>query len=170
MRLTACLLMLLLICAKGAQGQSTKSVPLRPIYKQGWKYFYGDKKVHNVYALQIPLQELNNKEINERFRKFKTYRVLGALCYLPSLVFLLTNNHLNSGHYGYRGRNDAANYALLVVGGTLGNIVFNEVGHHQLNKAIDIYNIQIAERSTLGVSINRLPNDNLAGLSYSLRF
>lgn len=170
MRLTACLVMFLLICAASAQGQATKSVSLKPIYKQGWKYFYGDKKVHNVYTLQIPLQELNNKEINERFRKFKTYRVLGALCYVPSLVFLFTNNHLNSGHYGYRGQNDAANYALLVVGGVVGNVAFNALGHRQMDKAIDIYNIQIAERSTLGISLNRLPNANWAGLSYGLRF
>lgn len=171
MRLTGCMVIVLLFYAKQAQGQFTKSVPLKPIYKQDWKYYYGGRKVHSVYALQIPLQELDNKEINERFRKFRKYRALGALAYLPSLVFLLTNDHLRGGHYGFRSRNsDTRTLLFLVAGGIGGNVAFNALGHRQLNQAIDLYNIQIAEKSTLGISLNRLPRANLLGLSYSLRF
>ena len=46
-----------------ATAQFTKSIPLKPIYKNGQKYFYGTKKVNSAYSLQIPLEGIDNPEV-----------------------------------------------------------------------------------------------------------
>src|SRR5882724_2852897 len=91
MRITGSVVITLFVCSLSARAQSTKEIPLKPIYKNGGKYFYGDQRMNSVYALQIPLQSLNDNEINARYKKFKTYQALRVVAYIPGLVYLLTN-------------------------------------------------------------------------------
>jgi hypothetical protein len=161
----------MIFCSLESKAQFTKTITLRPIYKQGWKYFYDGKRMNSVYALQIPLQSLDNKEINDRFKRFKRLQVLGGLAYLPALIYLFSNNHLSGGRYGYRSRKaDYRTYLELLAGGIVVNITMNELAHHQMAKAIDIYNIQISDKSTLGLSFNRLNLQNYPGITYHLKF
>jgi hypothetical protein len=172
MRLTGSIAIILLqgIGASGVYAQYTKEVPLKPIYKNGWKYFYGGQKMNSVYALQIPLQSLDDKEINERFKKFKRFQVYRIFVYIPSIVYLFT--YVGSSRRGYapRGHNQAETYWILLAVGVAGDITFNELGHHQMAKAIDIYNVKISNKSTLGLSFNRLLNQNYPSLSYQFKF
>jgi len=167
MRITGSILALF-ICMMSAHAQFTKEVPLKPIYKQGWKYFYGDQRMNSVYALQIPLQSLNDIEINARYRKFKTLQVFRGLSYIPGLLYLFLNANV-SGRHGTRGI-QSETLLLLWVGGLAGDITFNALSHHQMGKAIDIYNVKISNKSTLGLSFNRLLNQNYPGLSYQFKF
>ncbi len=172
MRLRGCILLVFLFCMALANAQSTKTVPLKPIYKQGWKYFYDGKRMNSVYALQIPLQALENKEINERFRKFKQLQRLRIVAYVPSLIYLFTSVHFRGGgHRGYSARDASTETILLLTGiGIAGDITFNAMAHHQIGRAIDIYNVQIAEKSSLSMSVQPLPNQNSVGLTYHFRF
>jgi hypothetical protein len=172
MRITGWIVLLALICSGNVLAQFTREVPLMPIYKQGWKYFYGGKKMNSAYALQIPLQALDNKQINDRFRKFKTLRVFSKVAYAPAILYLLTNVHLRFGHRrGYSAQNASTEaFALLAAGGIAGDIAFNGLAHYQMSKAIDIYDLQIANKSSLGVSVNPLHKQNSMGLALHLRF
>ena len=162
--------MALLFCELEAKAQFTREVPLKPIYKQGWKYFYGNKRMNSAYALQIPLEALENREINERFRKFKRLQVIGLLAYLPSFVYLFTNGRAIVRHgRGYRNSEDRT-YLFLLAGGIGGRITFSALAHRQMNEAIDIYNIQIANKSSVGLSLAPLPRQNILGLSYHFTF
>jgi len=160
--------MALFICTLSARAQYTKEMPLKPIYKNGWKYFYGDQRMNSVYALQIPLQSLNDNEINLRYRKFKTFQALRVVAYIPGLVYLLTNANF-SGHRPTRGINSET-FLLLWVGGLAADFTFNALSHHQMGKAIDIYNVKISDKSSLGLSFNRLLDHNYPGLSYQVKF
>jgi hypothetical protein len=168
MRIRVLVMAALLICAHTVCAQSTKEMSLKPIYKNGWKYFYGDEKMNSVYALQIPLQSLNDKEINMRYKKFKTFQVLRGIAYIPSLVYLLTNANFG-GRRPTRGISSET-FLLFVAGGVAADITFNAISHHQMGKAIDIYNVKISNKSTLGLSFNRLLNQNYPGLSYQFKF
>ncbi len=160
-----------LVCTISAKAQFTKEMPLKPIYKNGWKYFYGGQKMNSVYALQIPLQSLDDKEINERFKKFKRFQVYRIFTYIPALAYLLTNARFGSGRRGYTTRGiNTETFLLLTIGGVAGDLAFKELAHHQMGKAIDIYNVKISGKSTLGLSFNRLLNHNYPGLSYQFRF
>jgi hypothetical protein len=75
MRIAGLIVMALFLRTVAAHAQFTKEMPLKPIYKNGWKYFYGGQKMNSAYSLQIPLQSLDDKEINERFKKFKRFQV-----------------------------------------------------------------------------------------------
>lgn len=171
MRITGCVVILFLAYANQASAQFTKMVPLKPIYKQGWKYFYDGKKLNTPFALQIPLQSLNNNEINERFRKFKKLQRFRFIAYLPSLVYLFSSIHYGGGHRGYSTKSvTTKTFVLLAAGGLAVDITVNSLSHNEMAKAIDIYNLQIAEKSTLGLSLNRLPNQSFLGLNYYFRF
>ncbi len=89
MRITSFVAIAFIFCLPKATAQDTKTFQLKPIHKQGWKYFYGGKKMNSVYALQIPLEALDNTEINERFRKFKKLQVLGGWSTYPCLSISL---------------------------------------------------------------------------------
>ncbi len=167
MRITGSIVVLL-ACTLSAKGQYTKEVPLKPIYKQGWKYFYGDQRMNSVYALQIPLESLNDQEINERFKRFKRFQVLRGIAYIPGIVYLLVNANFG-GRRPTRGINSQT-FLLLWAGGLAADITFNAMAHHQMGKTIDIYNVKISNKSTLGLSFNRLLNENYPGLSYQFRF
>jgi hypothetical protein len=168
MRITGSIVVVLFICTLRAHAQFTKEMPLKPIYKNGWKYFYGDQRMNSVYALQIPLQSLNDNEINARYKKFKTFQVLRGVAYIPGLVYLFTNANF-SGRHGTRAV-QSETLLLLWAAGLAGDITFNALGHYQMGKAIDIYNLKISNKSTLGLSFNRLLNQNYPGLSYQLKF
>lgn len=156
-----------LLGATKVSAQRTKSVELKPIVKQGWRYFYDGRKVRSAYALQIPLEALDNKEINERIRKFKKFQALRSVAFLPAFIYLFSYDHPR----GYRGRNGFANtYLLLTAGGLAGSVAFNALAHHQMSRAIDIYNLKIAEGSSIGLTINSLPQRNFASLSYTFKF
>jgi hypothetical protein len=170
MRITEWIALALFVCALNANAQFTKEVPLKPIYKQGWKYFYGDQRMNSVYALQIPLESLGDQEINARFRKFKKLQIYRVLIYVPSVVYLFANVHFG-GRRGYSTRGmDTETFLLLATGGLAGDITFNAMAHQQMAKAIDIYNVKISNKSTLGLSFNRLLNQNYPSLRYQFKF
>src|SRR5882757_6599922 len=170
MRIKERIVLALFVFALPTKAQFTKEVPLKPIYKQGWKYFYGDQRMNSVYALQIPLESLGDQEINARFKTFKRYQVYRVLVYIPSFVYLLANVHFG-GRRGYSTRGmDAETFLLLAVGGLAGDITFNAMAHQQMAKAIDIYNVKISNKSVLGLSFNRLWNHNYPGLNYQFKF
>ena len=165
------IILLLWIGTSSAYAQDTKEVTLKPIYKNGWKYFYGGQKMNSAYALQIPLQSLDDKEINARFKKFKKFQAYRILVYIPALVYLFTNAHFGSGRRGYTTRGvNTETFLILVAGGVAGDITFKEFAHQQMGKAIDIYNVKISNKSTLGLSFNRLLNQNYPGLTYQFKF
>src|SRR6478736_1876674 len=156
MRLTISIAIILFawIGVSSSCAQDTKEMPLKPIYKNGWKYFYGDQRMNSPYALQIPLQSLNDKEIDMRYRKFKTFQALRVVAYIPSIVYVLANGNFG-GRRPTRGINSET-FWLLWGGGLIADFTFNAISHGQMGKAIDIYNVKISNKSTLGLSFNRL--------------
>jgi hypothetical protein len=170
MRLTGSIVLRLFlwIGASSSYAQDTKEVPLKPIYKHGWKYFYGDQRMNSVDALQIPLQSLNDREINMRYNKFKTYQTLRFLAYIPGIVYVLANANFG-GRRPTRGISTDT-FVILWVGGFAADITFNALGHREMGKAIDLYNVKISDKSSLGLSFNRLLNQNYPGLTYQFKF
>jgi hypothetical protein len=168
MRITGSIVIVIFICTLRAHGQLTKEMPLKPIYKNGGKYFYGTQRMNSVYALQIPLQSLNDSEINLRYKKFKTFQALRGVAYIPALIYLFTNANFG-GRRPTRGISSET-FLLFVVGGVAADITLNALSHHQMAKAIDIYNVKISDKSSLGLSFNRLLNQNYPGISYQFKF
>ena len=143
-----------------ASAQFTKSMTLKPIYKEGWKHFYDTKKVNSAYSLQIPLEAINDRAVNRYFTNFKTFQNLRGLAYIPSLVFLFTNSGSS--------QQDADTFLYLVLAGLAGDITFNILSQNQMRKAIDIYNVSIAQKGSLGLQLERTKN-NQTLISFAVR-
>ena len=157
-------LLFVLICSYGSSmAQFTKYIPLQPIYKEGWKYFYGTKKVNSAYSLQIPLEGIDNKEVDHYFNSFKTFQNLRGFAYLPSVIFLFTN--LNGS------QQSGETFTYLLLAGVVGDIVFNAISQNRMSKAIDIYNIAIAPRGSLNLQMEKTKNNQtLISLGFRQRF
>lgn len=153
-----------LVCA-----QTTKSLELKPIYRQGSKYFYGDKKVRNGYALQVPLLALEDDEINQRFKNFTTIRKIGRYSYLVPLIYLITISSSNRQGQTQINRSKIDTWSAVFWGAVATNIGCNIVSNVQLGKGIDRYNTLIF-KNNVGLQLNYTPETQMACFGFSYRF
>jgi len=157
------LILVLLFFSSVAKAQFTKSIPLQPIYKEGWKYFYGSKKMNSAYSLQIPLEGVGSPEVERYFKSFKTFQNLRGLAYVPSLVYLFTN--LNGS------QQSGETFTYLLFAGLAGDLAFSIVSHHKMAKAIDLYNLAIAPRGSINLQLEKIQsNQTLISFGYRHRF
>ena len=146
-----------------ASAQFTKTIVLKPIYKEGFRYFYDTKRVNTAYSLQIPLEGINNKEVDHYFRGFKTFQTLRGLAYVPAVVFLFTTPNGST--------QDAQTFLYLTLGGIAGDLAFNIISQNKMGKAIDIYNIAIAPRGSLNFQLEKMKtNQTLISFGFRQRF
>jgi hypothetical protein len=133
--------------------QRTRTIELKPIYKQGFTYYYDMKKVKTPYALQVPLLGLEDDEITRRYKNFNRLTTIGNLASLIPVVYILSYTRSNS--YVYH-----ADAFLWVFLATIGfDLTFDLLAHGQLKRGIDRYNQLIV-----------VPSSAVPGLSLKYRF
>ncbi len=142
-----------------ATAQSYKSVELKPIYKQGWKYYYDFRKVNSPSALQIPLQSLNDEEVNVRFRRYSTMQSLRGIGYFASVIYLI------SGSSSIQGSGEV--FLGILAASVIADITLSITSHHQMKKAIQRYNLLIINKK-IGAGIQ--PGQQLIGLGFTRKF
>lgn len=153
-------LFLFVACAAlPCQGQFTKTIELKPIQNQGWKYFYDFKRVKSPYALQIPLQALNDEEIEKRYRRFSNYQDLRGIAYLVPVILLFTAPT----------QDNSETFLALLAGSIVADLTFTILSHHELKKAIGRYDEKILTKNSVGLQWQHLPNQQLFGLSFRHR-
>lgn len=152
LRPTLGLLLILLSLAVQAQRDTSfyrqTPVPahLRPIERAvgssalGSVYFYGEKKLNSPYSLEVPFFELNDPQVNQHYRSFRTWTTVSRLTALVPLVYFFTRTRsigFNSGEYW------------TVYGGSiavaLGTVI---VANTQVNKAVNRYNTMLRQVPT----------------------
>lgn len=134
------------------RAQHTKTAELKPIHRQGGRYFYDFRRVDGgAYGLQIPLQSLGDDEVNIRYKKFKSLRTLEGIFSIAPLLYLFTQPSYGLPDY---------ETFWIVYGGSFAGILLVEIGAKaQLRKGIDRYNRLILE-----------PSGKAAGLSITFKF
>jgi hypothetical protein len=147
-----------------AQVQTTRSVTLKPIYKNGGQYFYDAKKVHSAWSLEIPLQACNNADVTKHFQRFKRMQRFRGLAYVPMLVWFLSS--YNSGTYYVSNE-----IFYLYLGGLGTDLTLHLTSHYQMRKAIDLYNVAIMNKSTAGLRLETNPmNQTMVSIGYRVKF
>jgi hypothetical protein len=126
-----------------SHGQFTKTVTLEPIVKQGWRYYYDNRKVLRPYALQIPLQAVKDDEVDLRFKRFQTYQRLQGIAHLAFLLYVLTSES----------RIDFDTFLILYGATIASDLTLEVLSHHQMSKAIDRYNTLILPQRKVGAHI-----------------
>lgn len=155
--------MCLLLCLAAAEcrAQFTKTIELKPIQAQGWKYYYDFKRVKSPYALQIPLQALDDQEINLRYRRFSNYQDIRGIAYFVPVIFLFTEEAAS--------QSGANTFLALFAGAIAIDLTFTIISHHELRKAVGRYNEKILQKNALGLQWQGLPRQQLVGLSFRHR-
>ncbi|MBL7864689.1 MAG: hypothetical protein JNK10_07435 [Cyclobacteriaceae bacterium] len=140
-----------LLSAGLTYGQRYKTIELKPISKQGWKYAYDLKSVSSPAALEVPLIAVNDAEVNRYFKASKTWRTVGSVVTVIPFIYIisLSNNvSINQSTFWW------------VIGSTvLAQIGFEAVSHAKLGMAIDRYNYVIMQ-----------PSGNSLGLELTWKF
>lgn len=164
-------LALFVVASSQAFAQLTKSVELKPIYKQGSKYYYDLKKLKNGYALQVPLLALEDDEINKRFRNFTVVRKIGRYSYLMPLIYLITISSSNGQNQAQVSRGEIDAFNALFWGAVAANITCNIISNYQLGRGVSRYNILIFKNNSLGLQMDHmLGNQQLASIGIAHHF
>ncbi len=127
--------------------QTYKTIELKPITKQGWKYFYDLKKVSSPIALEVPLLAVNDAEVTRHLKGARTFRTIESIIAIVPLVYVISipnNQYVDSSTFWW------------VFGGTLATqIGLEALSNAQLGKAIDKYNMIILRPSgrSLGLEL-----------------
>ncbi len=137
---------------------------LKPISVEGGRYYYGNHRLSSGgggYVLEIPFVELDDPEVNRRFKNYKLTRSISqTLSFLPILYFLYSVN---------RKSYVSKDYWTIYIGSIVGVTVSDLIGSHQIRKGVERYNLRL-ERNKFGFSAQPLPNQTVAfgfGLSRS---
>jgi len=154
MNKTSVIISLFLVCLSlTAMGQQYKTIELKPITKQGWKYFYDLKKVSSPAALEVPLLAVNDQEVERYLKGYKSWHAAGNFILLVPLIYVLS---LPRNHY------IDPNTSWIIFGSTIAaQIGLEAIANVKLGKSVDKYNVIIMrpEGSLNGV-----------GASVTLRF
>lgn len=151
-KITVLLLLYTLVYTAGQAQPVMKQVQLKPIHYEGGRYYYdGVRLMGGTYGVQVPLMAVEDDEVNRRFKKYRTLHTISNLVNLVPLAYLyfLSNNQAGS-------RQITQQEFWLVFGGTIVTSIAGEsIARHQLNLAIDRYNVLILKPSSrsLGLSL-----------------
>lgn len=132
--------------------QQQKTIELKPIHHQGFRYYYGFKKVYGgAKGIQIPLQSLNDDEVNLRYKNFRKFRTAEVAVAMVPAVYLAANFPSN------RRRHFDATSMYTVIGASLVAIIGLDLcAKYQIKKGIDRYNeiILAPSSSSVGASLS----------------
>ncbi len=149
------LLFFLLIATGSAMAQEKKLLPIEEV--QGvWtrRFMYDRQLVDHPLALQIPLMEAIDPEVNVEFLKFKRQRKLSSWLAGFSTVFAFST-------YLSKGSISEGFYWSAVGGVALANVYIGTVSNRHFNKALKRYNelskaqmgLKLSSSGQTGVSV-----------------
>ena len=127
------LLLLAFLIGFAAYSQKFRIIELKPIVKQGAIYYYDLKRVHGgAYGLQIPLQSLDDNEVNRYYKSFRTWKTVGAVFSLIPAVYFISIS---------RSQTFDQNEFWITFGASMAGILATEiVANTRIKKGVDRYN------------------------------
>ncbi len=152
-------------------GQATQTINLKPITKQGFRYYYDFKKVDGgAYGLQVPLQSLNDPEIDLRYKNFKKLRAIGGFTMIVPVVYLFSSASSNNSSGRKGGSFISTTFWTLYLASLASYLGFEIAAQHHLKKGIDRYNETILRRNTIGLHIEPIENQLAIGIGFARTF
>lgn len=127
--------------------QKYKTVELKPITQQGWKYFYDLNKVSSPHALEVPLLSVKDPEVTRYLKASQNWQLAESFVTIIPLVYILSlprNQYVDQNTFWW------------IMGGTIAvQIGMEAISHFKLGKAIDKYNLIILQPSgrSLGLQV-----------------
>ncbi|MFL0206043.1 hypothetical protein [Aquirufa novilacunae] len=149
------LLFFLLIASSSAMAQEKRLIPIEEV-SGVWsrKFMYNRQLIDHPLALQIPLMEAKDPEINVEFLKFKRQRKLSSWLAGFSTVFAFST-------YLSKGSISEGFYWSAVGGVALANVYIGTISNRHFNNALKRYNelskaqmgIRVGSEGSVGIGI-----------------
>lgn len=135
---------------------------LKPIVITNGRYYYGELRLKNANSLEIPFYEMNDFEVNRRYKKYKNLNTARMIVgFIPTIYFL----------YGIGGGNFSnRTYWSVFSVGIASQIGFGLLADYEMKGAVKAFNLGLA-RNRVGLVAQPLPNQSLAwGVGFSRSF
>lgn len=127
--------LLVLVAGQAIAQQKYKTVELKPITQQGWKYFYDLKRVSSPAALEVPLLAVDDPEVTRYLKASKNWKSAEQFVTLIPLVYFLTlprTQYVDPNTFWW------------IFGGTIAaQLGMEAISNAKLGLAIDKYNLII---------------------------
>ena len=116
-------------------------IALQPIHFERGRFYYGLEPVQNASSIEIPLLVLDDIEIVQKLKRFRTYSVIARFITLTPMIYLLSTDQKSFITPQYR------NEVIYVsVGSLLAHVAIQVLARLQIRKGIDRYNELIVNR------------------------
>ncbi len=136
----------LLLLSLSARGQQYRTIELKPIAQEGWKYYYDLKRVSSPVALEVPLLAVNDDEVNRYLKAYKNWSAAAGLVTIIPIVYVLSiprTGYVDQETFWW------------VFGGTLAaQLGITAISHIKLGKSIDRYNMLILRPTGLNLGLS----------------
>ena len=136
----------LLLLSLSARGQQYRTIELKPITQEGWKYYYDLKRVTSPVALEVPLLAVNDEEVTRYLKAYKGWNIASNLVTLVPLVYLLSlpkNGYIDQETFWW------------IFGSTVAaQLGMSAISHIKLGKSIDRYNMLILRPTGLNLGLS----------------
>jgi hypothetical protein len=109
-----------------------KTLELKPIQRQGWKYYYDFRKVSSADALQIPLVAMEDERINKYYNTYSSLQLVSGLVFAIPVLYAVYN--ITSNVY------DPDTFWRLTLGAVGVSLAMEIWSHNRIKLAIDRYN------------------------------
>ena len=136
---------------------------LKPIVITNGRYYYGDQRLKNANSLEIPFYELNDFEVNRRYKKYKNLGTAQMIVgFIPTVYFI---------YAATGGGNVSSRVSWSVFSGTIvTQIGLGFMSNQEMKGAVEAFNLGLV-RNRVGFSAQPLPNQSPAfGLSFLRSF
>jgi hypothetical protein len=110
-----------------------KTLELKPIQRQGWKYYYDFKKVSSADALQIPFVAMEDERINKYYNTYSNLQLVSGLVFVIPVLYVVYN--ITSNVY------DADTFWALTAGAVGVSLAMEIWSHNRIKLAVDRYNL-----------------------------
>jgi hypothetical protein len=152
------------LCEAQLANSSDKAVSfyeLKAISKKNGAYYYGNTKITNWAALSIPFSELNDSEVNLRYRQYRTLNTAAQIVsWIPTVYFIANlNQEKNNRSQAYWG---------VLLTSLAGSMTCNLLAQRHIKRAISQYNSKISSKTSFQMSIE--PDKNTWGIALQMKF
>ena len=129
----------------------------------GNKYFYGNKKLKSVAALEIPFYELNDSLVNQNYKTYNTLRQIGNYVSLIPLIYILG---ISSKPTSYS--SNQSTFWIIYFSAIGTSIGLNIAANAKLRKAAVRYN-EVLQKNRVGYWVIE-SDENSLGLAVKYKF
>jgi hypothetical protein len=133
-------LLTIVLMTTGVVTAQYRTFELKPIQKQGWRYYYDFKKLSTPEALQIPLLAMEDDQIRRYYNTFAGLQTASSVVFLAPLLYVVSQ--ANATSYS------PDTFWALTIGSFAASLALQIWSHNRMKLAVERYNLLLLPHPT----------------------